>query len=240
MNISSPTPPPYERVIWDDSKAETGKIRDIINSLDWNLLFFDRGSEEMTEVFTSVMYSILSSHIPNKTIKCNDKDPPWITKELKSAIRRKHRVYRKFVQRGRKPEEWNLVKKIRNMTSKMIVHAKESYYLKLGKNLSDPNQGTKTYWSTLKRVIKKKNVSNIPPLLENGVFVTNVQDKAHILNEYFAEQCRTIATGSSLPRLVPKCSPVMENINIDRGKVFISFVLSILKKQVDVTVSLFP
>ena len=101
----------------------------------------------------------------------------------------------------------------------MIVHAKESYYLKLGKKLSDPNQGTKTYWSTLKRVINKKNVSNIPPLLENGVFVTNVQDKANILNEYFAEQCRTIATGSSLPRFVPKCSPVMENINIDRGKV---------------------
>ena len=46
----------------------------------------------MTEVFTSVLYSILSSHIPNKTIKCNDKDPPWIAKELKSAIRRKHRV----------------------------------------------------------------------------------------------------------------------------------------------------
>ena len=60
----------------------------------------------MAEVFTSVLYSILPSHIPNKTIKCNDKDPPWITKELKSAIRRKHRVYRKFVQRGRKPEEW--------------------------------------------------------------------------------------------------------------------------------------
>ena len=92
LNISSPTPPPYERVIWDYSKAETGKIRDIINSLDWNLLFFDRGSKEMTEVFTIVLYSILSSHIPNKTIKCNDKDPPWIAKELKSTIRRKHRV----------------------------------------------------------------------------------------------------------------------------------------------------
>ena len=56
-------------------------------------------------------------------------------------------------------------------------------------------------------------------MLENGGFVMNFQDKANILNEYFAEQCRTIATGSSLPRFVPKCSPVMENIIIDRGKV---------------------
>ena len=219
LNISSPTPPPYERVIWDYSKAETSKIRDIINSIDWNMLFYDLGSEEMAEVFTGVLHSILSSYIPNKTIRCNDKDPPWITKELKSAIKRKHRVYRKFVQHGRRPEEWNLVKTIRNRTSKMIIHAKESYYQKLGKKLSDHNQGTKAYWATLNRVINKKKVSNIPPLLENGVFVTNVQDKANILNAYFAEQCCTIATGSSLPHFVPKCSSIMENIHVDRGKV---------------------
>ena len=56
----------------------------------------------------------------------------------------------------------------------MITRAMESYYLKLGKKLSDPNQGTKAYWATLNRVINKKKVSNIPPLLENGVFVSNV------------------------------------------------------------------
>ena len=129
LNILSPTPPPYERIIWDYYKTETSKIRDIINSLDWNMLLCDLESEEMAEVFTGVLYSILSSHIHNKTVKCNDKDPPWITKELISAIKRKHRVYRKFVQRGRRPEEWNLVRTIRNRTSKMIIHAKESDYL---------------------------------------------------------------------------------------------------------------
>ena len=179
------------------------------------MLLFDLGSEEMAEVFTGVLYSTLSSHIPNKTVKCNDKDQAWITKELKSAIKRKHRVYRTFVQRGRRPEEWNLVKTIRNTTSRMILHAKESYYLKLGKKLSYPNQGTKAYWATLNRVINKKKVPNIPPLLENGVFVTNVQVKADILNVYFVEQCCTIATGSSIPHFVPKCSSIMENIHID-------------------------
>ena len=85
--------------------------------------------------------------------------------------------------------------------------------------MSDPNQGTTAYWATLNRVMNKKKVSNIPPLLENGVFVTNVQVKANILNVYFVEQCCTITTGSSLPRFVPKCSSIMENIHIDRGKV---------------------
>ena len=66
LNISSPTPAPYERIIWDYSKAETSKIRDIINSLDWNMLLCDLESEEMAEIFTGVLYSILSSHIPKK------------------------------------------------------------------------------------------------------------------------------------------------------------------------------
>ena len=176
---------------------------------------------------------------PTKTVKCNDKDPPYITKELKSAIKRKHRVYRKFVQHGRSPEEWNLVRTIRNRTSRMILHAKESYYLKLGKKFSDPNQGNKAYWATLNRVINKKKVSNIPPLLENGVFVTNIQVKADIFNVYFVEQCCTVATGSSLPRFVPKCSSNMDNIHIDRGKVLQLIRALDSKKQVDVTVSLF-
>ena len=57
--------------------------------------------------------------MPNKAVKCNNEDPPWITKELKSAIKHKNRVYGKFVQRGRRPKEWNLVKTFRNRTSKM-------------------------------------------------------------------------------------------------------------------------
>ena len=56
-------------------------------------------------------------------------------------------------------------------------------------------------------------------MLENGVFVTNVKVKADTLDVYFVEQCCTIATGSSLPRLLPKCNSIMENIHIDRGKV---------------------
>ena len=172
----------------------------------------------MAEIFTSVLHSVLSSHIPNKTVKCNDKDPPWITKEPKSASKRKHRVYRKFVQRGRRPEEWNLVKTIQNRTSKIIIHAKESYYLKLGKKLSDPNQRTKAYWATLNRVITNK-VSNITPLLKNDVYLTNFQVKADILNVYFVEQCCTMAPGSSLLHSVPKCSSIMENIHIGRGNV---------------------
>ena len=60
LNISSPTPPPCEGITWDYSKAGTGTIRNTITSLDWNLLCFDLGSEEITEVLTSALQSIFS------------------------------------------------------------------------------------------------------------------------------------------------------------------------------------
>ena len=59
LNISSPTPPPYERVIWDYSKAETGTIRVIFNSVDWNSLFIGQRPKEMVEDFTDALHSLV-------------------------------------------------------------------------------------------------------------------------------------------------------------------------------------
>ena len=42
----------------------------------------------------------MSENIPNKIVTCSDKDTPWINNEVKSAIRRNSRDYRKWVLRG--------------------------------------------------------------------------------------------------------------------------------------------
>ena len=74
----------------------------------------------------------------------------------------------------------------------MILNANEEYFKQLGRKLSDPNEGIKNYWATLNRLINKRESINIPPLLENGLFITNVQTKANLLNEFFAKQCCNI------------------------------------------------
>ena len=94
LNISIHHPPPYRRTIWDYLKANTPMIRELISDIDWQSRLAGLGLNEMTELFTGTIFAILSANIPNKVIKCNDKDPPWITPELKTAIKRKHRVFR--------------------------------------------------------------------------------------------------------------------------------------------------
>ena len=122
---------------------------------------------------------------PDKIITCDDRDPPWMTAALKSAIKRKHGVYNKYVKRGCKPDDWEYVCTVGNETSSRITKAKDDYFSNLGKSLSDPTNGTNSYWTTLKTIISKKKFSNIPQLLENGVFVTNFQLKADIFNDHF-------------------------------------------------------
>ena len=85
--------------------------------------------------------------------------------------------------------------------------------------MADPGQGVKAYWSALNRLINKKKVVNIPPLLENGIFVTNVQAKAIVFNDFFVEQCCSLATGSTLPVFLPRCNKILQDIAVDRNKV---------------------
>ena len=80
----------------------------------------------MTNQFTQIVMDIMLQCIPNRIFKCDDKDPPWIAPEIKTTVKHKHQVYNKYVKRGRKPEEWEHVRSVRNDISAMIMAAKQN------------------------------------------------------------------------------------------------------------------
>ena len=193
-------------------------MKSALENIDWPTIFAGLDVDDMTQLFTSKCLNILSQYICNKIITCDDRDPPWMTAALKSAIKRKRRVYNKYVKRGRKPDDWEYVRTVRNETSSRIIKAKDDYFSNLGKSLSDPMNGTKSYWTTFKKIINKKKFSNIPPLLENRVFVTNFQMKANIFNDHFVKQCSLINNGSTLPTFVSRCNSSLSDVEITGEK----------------------
>ena len=98
VNISVPSPPPHKRQIWNYAKADKDEIRHFLTNIDWISKFKDLSIDEMVQQFISAVMGIMSRFIPNKMIICNDKDPPWITPAIKTAIKRKHRVYNRFAK----------------------------------------------------------------------------------------------------------------------------------------------
>ena len=112
----------------------------------------------------------------------------------------------------------------------MITSLKEKYFLKLGQMLSDFTNGVKAYWSALNKIINRNEVTNIPPLLENGDFVTNYKTKADVFNEFFAKQCSLLPNDSSIPAFTAKCDKILPSVGIDRSKI-LSLIRSLDSKK---------
>ena len=95
--------------------------------------------------------------------------------------------------------------------SRLIEEAKHTCFAKVGRKLSDPSTGTKMYWSLVSKILNKAKIPEIPPLLENDIFVLDFASKAQIFNDYFILQCTTLETGSEIPYDLPeKMSKVTE------------------------------
>lgn len=63
-------------------------------------------------------------------------------------------------------------------------------------------------------MVNKKKNTNIPPIIENGTFITGFKEKANVFNSYFAEQCKPFNMRSSLPNLKLRSKNRLTNINI--------------------------
>ena len=226
LNFHTPSPPPYKRRIWDYAKANVEDIRRNLIETNWQALFHQLPANEMALVFTDTALDIFSKNIPNKVVTCHDKDAAWITPEVKAAIKRNSRIYTKWNKRGRKVEERPKVMDTQNQTSKLIRQAKNSYYEKLGTLLSDYSCGEKHFWNAFKKLSNKKKSTNIPPIIENGVYVTDFAKKATIFNDYFAKQCTIHDNGSTLPPLQFRTNSLLSNIVINPDE-----IVSIILKQ---------
>ena len=84
----------------------------------------------------------------------------------------------------------------------------------MGKKLENPQTGIKAYWAALKKLINGNKVSNIPPLIVNNTFITDVKEKCLIFNNFFATQCTLMETNSIIPRLEYVTNHSLDNIDL--------------------------
>ena len=138
INFKVHLPPPFKREIWHYNRAESELIRRSIKAFDWEQAFLNLSINDQVELFNNTLLNIFRNFIPHETIKCSLKDPPWIDNEIKNALRRKNRVYKKYISNGRLNEDEIHLQEITAVVSELITSKKEVYFLSLGKKLSDP------------------------------------------------------------------------------------------------------
>ena len=206
-------PSPYEREVWHYKRAQIELIRKSIDNFDWKKAFLNLNTNDQVELFNYTLLNIFRNFIPHDTIKCNSKDPPWMNENIKSALRKKNRIYRKYISGGRKPNDEIKLRETTDFISNLIETSRSSYFKNLSMRLNDPATSSKSYWSILKRFLNKVKIPEIPPLLVNGIFETNFENKAGIFNTYFANQCSILENSSVIPQLHYKTDKRVSNIS---------------------------
>ena len=86
FNLSILYPPPYERTVLYYEKANTELIRRTIDQFDWLRTLSSVNVDEKVYFFTKTLLNIIQNFIPHETIICDERDPPWINKEIKKLM----------------------------------------------------------------------------------------------------------------------------------------------------------
>ena len=185
-------PSPYNREIWHYKRANVALIQKSIENFDWCKAFRNLGINDQVELFTNTLFNIFRNFIPHETIKCTYKDPPWMNKEIKNALRHKNRIYKKYISGGMRQNDKNDLTEISDFVHNLISNTKSSYFKRLGEKLNNPLTKSKTYWTILKRLMNKVKIPTIPPVLVDDTLVTDFKEKAGIFNTFFANQCNIL------------------------------------------------
>ena len=85
--------------------------------------------------------------------------------------------------------------------------------------MANPRTSSKANWTLINTVLNKVKIPIIPPLLENGLFVTDFTEKAQLFNDYFIRQCTTIDTGSEIPHDMPVPVALISEFSISDEKI---------------------
>ena len=83
-------------------------------------------------------------------IICDDRDPPWIIKEIKKLMVENNLAFKSYCCSSKIMFLLEKFKAIQYQLNISIEESKEKYYTKLSSRLADPLTSLKTYWSILK------------------------------------------------------------------------------------------
>ena len=87
-------PPPYDSEVWHYQNADFNAIKKAITEFYWESTFENLSVDEKVSIANKTIKNILSNYIQHETITIDDRDPPWLNKNVKSLIDEKNKACR--------------------------------------------------------------------------------------------------------------------------------------------------
>ena len=131
-------------------------MRRAIDQFDWLKAISNVNIGEKVHFFTKTLLNIIQNFIPHETIICDDRDPPWINKEIKKLMIEKNLAFKSHCCSNRNMLLLEKFKALQYQLLIFIEESKEKYSTKVSSRLADPLTSRKTYWSILKTFLNNK------------------------------------------------------------------------------------
>ena len=101
FNLTIEYPPTCERLVWDYKHSDENAIAKAPDQVDWNFLFFNKNVHEQVSILNRTLINAFSNFILNKQVTFNDKDPPWMTSNLRDKINWRNSIYKDYLKNGK-------------------------------------------------------------------------------------------------------------------------------------------
>ena len=139
----------------------------------------------------------MSNFVPNEVKRITPRDPPWLSKSLKTLLKKKNRLFSSYKRHGYREKDKLRLDAFRTECQKAVEIAKRNYTFNLGNKLNNP---TKSYWKLINKVMNRSRLPTIPPILVDNSFVINCHDRCKHFANFFSQQCKPIINDSVLPQ----------------------------------------
>ena len=73
-------------------------IQRVASSIDWEFLFRGANVNKKVDILNECLKNIFHNFIPNRIIKCNYRDPPWMTDVIKSKLKEQRSYLTKHIK----------------------------------------------------------------------------------------------------------------------------------------------
>lgn len=155
-------------------------FREHLSNVNWDNVLEDDNPESAYENFMKKFTNIYYSSFPLKTFKQPKKArKPWVTGEMLKLIKKRDKLYRKFIQ-TKDPDALREFKGFRNHVTKELRASKRQYYITIFESAAKHSKDT---WKIINSLLGR-SPKPITKIVKGNCEFTKT-DLANAFNDYF-------------------------------------------------------
>ena len=138
VSIRIPLLPSYVRQVLDYSSANAKNIQKAVRNFDCKKAFGNLSVDRKVDLLNETLLNIFRNYIPNKKIKFNYCQPPWMNDNIKRCLKERSKLTKFFYKNGQKREDKEKLEAKAAYFTEQIMKAKNDYIKRMTNKLNDP------------------------------------------------------------------------------------------------------